>query len=86
MGIPHRSFDVLVPEQFLNGSDVVAVLQQMGRKRMAEDVAARGHGKAGFENRLLDPSRYRGRCASSGKNEDSFGWLGGRIPLLTADS
>ena len=77
MGIQHRSFDVLVPEQFLNGSDVVAIFEQVCCKRMPEDVAARGHGKPGFENRLLDPSRYRGRCASPGKNGDSFGWLGG---------
>ncbi len=77
MGIQHRSFDVLVPEQFLDRPNVITILKQVRSKRMPEDVAARGLGKAGFENRLLDPSRYRGRCASPGKNGDSFGWLGG---------
>ncbi len=27
MGIDHRSFDVLVTEQFLNGWDIIAVLK-----------------------------------------------------------
>ncbi len=75
-------------KQFLDRPNVITILKQVCSKGMAEDVTACGLGKAGFENRLLDPSRYRGRCASPGKNGDSFGWLGGgyRCRRLKADS
>ena len=36
MGVDHGSFEVLVPEQFLNGSDIIAVLKQMRGKRMTK--------------------------------------------------
>ena len=39
MGVDHGRFDVLVPEQFLNGSDIIAVLKHMRGKRMTKGVA-----------------------------------------------
>jgi hypothetical protein len=39
VGVDHRAADVLVAEQFLNGADVVTLLQQAGGKRVTEDVA-----------------------------------------------
>jgi hypothetical protein len=41
MGVQHGRRDVPVTEQFLDGPDVMATLQQMGGKRMAHGVAAR---------------------------------------------
>jgi hypothetical protein len=32
--VDHRRRDVRVPEQFLHGSDVVAILEQLCRKRV----------------------------------------------------
>ena len=54
MGINHRGFHILVPEQLLHGSNVVSVLQQMGRKRMTERVARRRLGNAGPAGRVPD--------------------------------
>ena len=39
MGVDLRRAHVTVPEQFLHGADIVAVLEQVGRERMAEGVA-----------------------------------------------
>ena len=39
MRVDHGGFDVFVAHQFLNGSDVLATLQQMGGERMTEGVA-----------------------------------------------
>jgi len=33
MGIDHRRLDILVPQQVLDGPDVVIILQQIGKKR-----------------------------------------------------
>ena len=30
MGVDHGGFDILVPQQFLDGADVIAVFQQVG--------------------------------------------------------
>ena len=51
MRVDHGHFHVLVPQQFLNRADVVAVLQRMPDKRMAERVP--GHPP-------LQPSRADG--------------------------
>ena len=56
MGIDHRGADILVPEQFLDGPDVVTVLKEMGPERMAERMAT---------SRLGDPGVMRIRsCAN----------------------
>lgn len=38
MGVDHGGFDVFVPEEFLYGSDVVVVLEEMGGEGVAEGV------------------------------------------------
>ena len=38
MGVDHGGLDILVPEQFLDGADVVAILEKMGGEGMAEGV------------------------------------------------
>ncbi len=40
VGVDHGGFDIFMAEQFLNCADVVAVLEQVGRKTMAESVTA----------------------------------------------
>ncbi len=39
MRIDHCRLDILMPKQFLNRADVVPILQEMGRKRVAQCVA-----------------------------------------------
>jgi len=39
MGIDHRCTHVLVPQEFLHRTDIVAVLQEMGRKTMSERIS-----------------------------------------------
>ena len=38
MGVNHGSFNIFVAKEFLNSSDVIAILQKMGSKTMAESV------------------------------------------------
>ncbi len=40
MGIDHGGGEVFMAEQFLDGADIVAVLEQMGGEAMAKGVAA----------------------------------------------
>jgi len=54
MGIDHGGLDVAVPQQFLHRPDVVAVLKQVRRKRVAKGVTADGLGNPGFEPGLFD--------------------------------
>ena len=42
MGVDHGGFDVLVPEEFLDGADVVAVLEKLGGEGVAEGVRGDG--------------------------------------------
>jgi hypothetical protein len=39
VGVDHGGFDIFVAEEFLDGADVVAVLEQVGGKGVAESVA-----------------------------------------------
>src|SRR5437867_7736212 len=41
MCVDHRGADVLVAEQFLNGTDVVPIFEEMGGERVTEGVAGR---------------------------------------------
>src|SRR5712671_4611421 len=41
MGIDHGRRHILMPQEFLNSSDVVSILEQMGREGMAKSVARR---------------------------------------------
>lgn len=38
VGIDHGGFDVFVSEEFLNGTNVIAILEKMGREGVAEGV------------------------------------------------
>jgi hypothetical protein len=38
MGVNHRCANIFMPEQFLNGADVIAVLEQMRGKTMAKSM------------------------------------------------
>jgi hypothetical protein len=58
VGVNHGGFDIFVTEEFLNGTDVVAVLEQVGGEGVAEGVATamfRDFGTAdGISNGFLD--------------------------------
>ena len=47
MRVDHRRRYVAVAQEFLHGADVLAVLQQVGRERVAERVGAGALGDAG---------------------------------------
>ena len=53
MGIDHCGADVLVTKQLLDRPDVVAVLKQMGPKRMTKSVATHWLGDSGFPDGFL---------------------------------
>ena len=40
VGVDHGGFDVFMPKEFLNGPYVIAGLEEMGGKRVAEGVGA----------------------------------------------
>ena len=46
MRVDHRRLHILVPQQFLDGANVIAGFEQMRRKRMAQCVRRRGLGDA----------------------------------------
>jgi hypothetical protein len=51
MSIHHCRRDILVSQQFLNSTNIMAAFQQMGGKRMVEGMATRGFGNPGTSNR-----------------------------------
>lgn len=53
MGIDHRGLHVAVPQQFLDGADVLATLQQVSRKQVAERVTAGRLADSGPQDRQL---------------------------------
>ncbi len=53
VGINHRRGHVAVAEEFLDGSDVLAGLEQVGREGVPERVARRGYGDPGSAHGLL---------------------------------
>ena len=38
MGINHGGFDILMAQEFLNGTDIVVILQKLGGKAMAKSM------------------------------------------------
>jgi len=48
MGVDHGGFDVFVSEEFLNGANVVAVLEEVGGEGVTEGVRGDGFLDAGF--------------------------------------
>ena len=54
VGVDHCSLDIFVAEQFLDGPDVIAVLQQVGGERVAKGMGADTLGDAGLAGGLFD--------------------------------
>ena len=54
VGIDHGGLDVLVTEQFLDGTDVVAGQKEMGREGVPQGMAARVLGDSRISDSLLD--------------------------------
>ena len=54
VGVDHGGADILMPEQFLNGTNIVAVLEEMGCKGMTEGVAGDAFSDADFFGSFLD--------------------------------
>lgn len=54
MGIDHGGTDVLMSEEFLDGANVVAFFEEVGRERMAEGMAAAVLGNAGLADRVCN--------------------------------
>lgn len=54
MGVDHGGFDVSVAKKFLDGPNVVSVLEEVGRKAMAEGVATGGFPDSGLGDGLFD--------------------------------
>jgi hypothetical protein len=56
VGIDHRRLHVPMPEQFLNGADIVAIFQEMSGERMAQRVAAGRLGRHHVSRGLFNSS------------------------------
>ena len=54
VGINHRGGNIFVPEEFLNGPDIITILQQMRSKTVPESMTACRFGDPGGPNSLLD--------------------------------
>ena len=54
MGVDHGGFNVFVAEEFLDGADVVAALQEVSGEGMAEGVTADAFGEVGGSGSLFE--------------------------------
>ena len=54
VGIVHRRLDILVPEELLDGADVVAGHEEVGSKRVTQCVAAGSFRDARISDCLFD--------------------------------
>ena len=54
MGVDHGGFDVFVTEEFLDGADIVAALEEVGSEGVAEGVASDSFLDMGCSNGLFD--------------------------------
>ena len=54
MGVDHGGFDIFVSEEFLDGADIVAVLEEMGGEGMAGGVATDVFGDVGRSGGLIE--------------------------------
>ena len=54
MGVDHGGADVFVPQQFLDGADVVAIFEQMGGEAVAEGMAGDALVEPGQASGFLD--------------------------------
>jgi hypothetical protein len=60
VGIDHRCFDILVPQQFLYRADVVAIFQSMGCKAVTKGVASDSFLNPSLLNSLFNYSLQTG--------------------------
>ena len=83
MGVDHGGFDVFVTEEFLDGADIVAALEEVGCEGMAEGVAADAFGngcrsyglfkcflESAFVEMVALPSFGVGVLDAAGRGED----------------
>ncbi len=54
MGVNHGGFDIFVAQQFLDGADVVAILQEVGGEAVTKGVATDPLRDPGFLDGLFD--------------------------------
>ena len=54
MGVDHGGFDIFVTEEFLDGADVVAALQEVSGEGVAEGVTADAFGEVGGSGGLFE--------------------------------
>ena len=54
VGVNHRRADIRVAEELLDGADVVAGFEEMGRERVAEGVTGDSAGDADGERTVVD--------------------------------
>ncbi len=59
MSVNHGRIDILVPQQLLNGTNVISVLQQMGRKRMSKSVTANMFNDSGLQTSLSHSTLHK---------------------------
>src|SRR5436190_23787921 len=64
VGVNHRRGNVLVPKKILNGTDIVAVFQQMYGETVPERVAARGFCNA-ITSDPVDVKPFRYGCCNA---------------------
>jgi hypothetical protein len=85
MGINHCGFDIFVTEEFLDGADVVAVLQKMGGEGVTEGVTTDALGDFGGANGLvegfLDTAGMEGVTVGEGMAIVFFDSKGGKDKL-----
>jgi hypothetical protein len=54
VSVNHRGGDIFVPEELLDGPDIIAILQKMGSETVPKGVAARRFGDPAGPNSILD--------------------------------
>jgi hypothetical protein len=59
MRVDHRRFDIAMPQQLLDGSNVRAAFEQMCGKRMAERMARGSFCEPGLRHGLPDGFLYQ---------------------------
>jgi hypothetical protein len=58
VGVDHRGFEVVMPEESLDRPNIGASLQEVGRKRMAKRVEGDAFGDAGLKHGRFDRAGY----------------------------
>ena len=76
MGVDHGGRDVAVAEELLDGADVVAGFEEVGREAVAEGVAGRRFGEARRADRLVEGALEDGFVESRG----ALAYLGRSAP------